>query len=158
MDPRVDLSNYPLLASLVAADPTGAVSAELERFAQERSPRHPRRRAEVVARLRSGDTQRSVVLWDISRSGVALVLPQEGIVLRAEPLSDLHLVLRTARGVVDAKVEIVRVVAIQDGGLHVAFRFSGLSEEDADKLDQLGTLLVSDLFRATADLLTEEVV
>ncbi|MCA9489916.1 MAG: PilZ domain-containing protein [Myxococcales bacterium] len=154
----VDPEKYPMLAALCAADASGTLLTELERFRSARTPRHPRRPAHVVARLEVGELQRSVVLWDISRSGVSLVLPQDAVVLRPEYLSELRLLLRTATGVVNAKVSLVRIVSIQDGGMHVALRFEGLSDEEADRLDQLGTLLVSDLFRASADLLAEPAV
>ncbi|MEQ1567192.1 MAG: PilZ domain-containing protein [Myxococcota bacterium] len=154
----VDPDRFPLLTTLLAKDSNGAFRDELERFRDERVPRHPRREVRAVARLQAGAYQRSVVLWDVSRSGVSLVLPESAAPLRLEDLVDLRLVLRTELGVIEVKIVLVRMVSIRQAALQVAFRFEDLSDDDALALDQLGSLLVSDLLRASEDLLVDDPV
>lgn len=156
MDRTVDPDKYPLLAALLAYDSTGALREELARLRSDRSRRHPRKRTQAVARLLAGDFERSIVLSDISRSGVSLVLPRQAGGLPFEALVAPRLLLRTAERVVEVQLSFVRMIASREEMLHAAFRFEDLSEADADALDRLGSLLVSDLFRTGPDLLSED--
>lgn len=158
MDRTVDPDKYPLLAALLAYDSTGALREELARFRSDRSRRHPRKRTQAVARLQAGDFERSVVLSDISRSGVSLVLPRQAGELPFESLVAPRLLLRTAARVLDVQLSFVRMIASRDEMLQAAFRFEDLAEADADALEQLGSLLVSDLFRSGSDMLSSDPV
>ena len=147
--PRSSVPEFPLLLALLKRDARGLLRRELEHLLTR--PRSERRKVRVMARLLAPTFEVTVILVDISRSGVSCLLPAD-VRVSVKELTEMTMLLRTATGMLEAAVSFVRLVELHDEWIHVAFRFDDLDAADGDRLQQLNTLLLTDLFVSNRDL------
>jgi PilZ domain len=139
LDPEL----YPALSSAVSGQDGAALREELNRLiASFRPTRATRRPANVIVKLlrvyAGEELEESVVLRDISESGMRITLPAHvDIALGELARSRFRVRLQGKQGpTLVVSAVLVRISAVNEHGANLAFRFEGLSEGERAAIAQ----------------------
>ena len=142
----LDLTDFPLLSSLMRSPVGPDLERELTRLLASRRPRAPRRATNTVARIQSGGRTHHVVIQNISDSGLTVALSRR-TAPSLDELASTELFIRTDVGMLTLHAALVRVVHTGNEQITVALRFVDITSQQMFALGQLTHLLVSDLFQ-----------
>jgi PilZ domain len=141
----LETAHYPQLTALVRGEHGEELRSEilqlLAMWFPDRAARHP---ARVIAKLlrnyRGQIVEESVVLRDISESGMRITLPAQ-LNLSFFEVCSTQFRLRVGQGeeqqVLTVDATLVRIAAVDKSGANLAYRFEGLSDSTREVLLQV---------------------
>lgn len=135
----IDERDFPILCGLLRTDVGESARRELivllERRFQARAPRRP---VEVTARLFGATIDQTVMVRDISASGLRVAV-ERGVPFPRRP-GDVWIRLATADGLLEVPLSFVRVVMSHRGEFEAAFQFERISAVQVASLERLQNL------------------
>lgn len=137
---------YPALATVLHGEHGRELQRELMLLLAQAYPERSTRKvvrviAKMVRRVADFDVEESVVVHDISETGISVTIPNDSNVSLAEAVTPLFILRVVSSGAEEVSqreirlsVQLVRVVARIDTGVVVAFRFEGVPPHDRECL------------------------
>ncbi len=139
----IDDYEFPILAGLLRTDIGGNARDELIALLARRfQPRAHRTPVRVTARLVGLNIDQTVLLKDISATGVRVAI-DKGVPFPRKP-GDVWVRVSTDDGVMELPLAFVRVVLTHVGEFEAAFQFDRISAKQAASLERLQDLIDTD--------------